>query len=145
MEEPFYPFSVSESKLVFEFESVSNYAKVRKVIVYSRMNIPGFYNLALLDETTDGTTSDVTVTDNKDMKFVLATVYQTMLVFLNEYADSRIFFTGNTPARTRLYRIAINRELVKVSDSLLIQGFVGSIFEPFAPNRDYTAFLISRK
>ena len=100
MEEPFYPFSVSESKLVFEFESVSNYAKVRKVIVYSRMNVPGFYNLALLDETTDGTTSDVTVTDNKDMKFVLATVYQTMLVFLNEYADSRIFFTGNTPART---------------------------------------------
>ena len=114
MEEPFYPFSVSEDKLLFEFESVSSQTTVRKSIVYSRMNYPGFYNLALLDETADGTYSDLTVTNNKDMRHVLATVYQTVLVFLEGHADSRIFITGSTPSRTRLYRIAISRELIKV-------------------------------
>lgn len=142
MDKPFYEFTIQDEALRFEFESVSDEQTIRKVIRYAETNVLDLYNLSLVDVLEDGAESDTAVSDNGDMEMVLATVFQTFHVFLNRYPDGLIFFMGSTPARTRLYQIAIRRELTKALTRFAIRGLTDTGFELFVVNQTYKAFVI---
>ena len=143
MNQPAYAFESSEDSLLFRFDSVSEDRRVAKLIVYAPIpQLKSVYNLALLDLRNDGTTDDLSVSNNQDMPHILATVAQTMLQFFGRYPGSTIAFSGSTSARTRLYRIAISQNLSLVEPILTIEGFQDGVTELFQPNRPYEAFFI---
>jgi hypothetical protein len=129
----------------FEFDSVGIQRTVRKVIRYAQTVIPDFYTLALFDKLETGVLSDSSRTNQGDMEKVLATVLQTVFVFLSKHPDATVVFTGSTPARTRLYQIAISKEIFKVKHLFAIQGFTDGNFEDFEFGKGYEGFAISSK
>ena len=68
----------------------------------------------------------------------MATVIETLFVFLETHSGKTVFFQGSTPTRTRLYRIAIGRLI----DELFVEGIIRDRAEPFQKNTNYTAYLI---
>lgn len=79
------------------------------------------------------------------MEKVLATVFRTMEIFFQNYPNCGIAFSGSTPNRTRLYRIAINRELENALTLFNIWGIQNGIPQPFEPNIEFDAFLFTLK
>jgi hypothetical protein len=145
MDSPFYEFEVNEDAFRFYFESVGPKGVIPKLIALQNTKFENYYNLVLADIKADGTLDIYSKSNNGDMEKILATVVQTMLVFLAYNPKSFIYFEGSTPVRTRLYQIALNREFDKVQNLLTIEGFDGEYFEPFETKKSYKAFLISKK
>ena len=147
MEQASYPFKKYKRELLFEFESVSETTKViRKIIAYELIDEQqNVFNLSLVDKDNEGKISDMVVSNNSDMEMVLATVIQTLPVFFAEFEGSKIFFTGSTPSRTRLYRIIIAKHYKDFEQVYSIFGFINQIPEPFQKNNNYEAFLIFKK
>lgn len=79
------------------------------------------------------------------MEKILATVYQTVLIFFQHHPAASIVFAGSTIARTRLYRIAISHELEQLCITYNVWGIMGDSFERFERNRPYTGFILSPK
>lgn len=73
----------------------------------------------------------------------MATVAQTMLVFLHHHPEAQGAFSGSTPARTRLYQIILAREQRAVAASLVISGVRDNTLELFRPNRSYDGFVVA--
>jgi hypothetical protein len=149
MNEPAYPFTVSDDALDYSFESVSDQKVITKVIRFNpfRAN-PIFYNMALVDVLDDGTTNDLVVSNNQDMPVILATVAKALLMFFDHYPRKLIYFTGSDEQgyRNRLYRIVVSRELGKVVELFDIYGQLpDESFEDFQPNRPYKAFIFQKR
>jgi hypothetical protein len=145
MDKPYYPFEIFEDALRFRFTSISSEKTVEKVISFSKTQFDGIYNLALLDILTDGSESDMVQTKNKDMEKVLATVFRAMEIFFKNYPNFGIAFSGSTPQRTRLYRIAITRELESTLKLFDIMGVKDGLLYLFEPNVEFDAFLFTLK
>ena len=145
MDQPYYPFETFDNAIRFRFTSISSEKKVEKIIRFSETQFDGIYNLALLDVLDDGSESDMAQTKNKDMEKVLATVFRTMQIFFQNHPDCGIAFSGSTPERTRLYRIAITRELERASNLLDIIGIKDGALYQFEPNMAFDAFLFTLK
>lgn len=145
MDQPYYPFETFDNAVRFRFTSISNEKTVEKVISFSETQFNGIYNLALLDILADGSESDIVQTKNKDMEKVLATVFRTMVVFFQNHPGCGIAFSGSTPERIRLYRIAITRELNSASKLFSIMGIKNGLLFPFEPNVEFDAFLFTLK
>lgn len=143
MNEENYDFSKVEEKLRFEFESVSEQLVVRKVIEYQLINEGlELYNLAFVDILEDDSLSDLSVTNNRDMPKVLATVYRSMLIFFERKPTARIYIKGSTPSRTRLYQIAISKYLEEFQEKFRILGFLGTDVLPFEKGTNYDSFIV---
>ena len=145
---PYYPFEGSESALRFEFDSVSIQTGkiIRKRVEFSPTSNPNLYNLALGDVQTDGVIDIFSRSNNDDRDLILATVVQVIVAFLTHYPDRLILFTGSTESRTRLYRLAIARELDNASKLFDIYGIrLDQRLEPFKPDNEYIAFIIRNK
>jgi hypothetical protein len=94
----------------------------------------------------DGTIDDNVITDNQDRNKILVTVAKTAFNFIERYPDRYIYFTGSTPARNRLYRMAITVYLEELSKVFWLWGlFENNDFELFEKQRMYTGFLAKRK
>lgn len=146
MNQASYPFKKFKRELLFEFESVSDTKTIKKVIAYELVDESQMiFNLSLVDKDENGSVSDMVVSNNQDMGKVLATVIQTFPTFFAEFEDSRIYFSGSTPVRTRLYRIVIAKFHQNFEREYSIFGFINQIAEPFQKGRNYEAFLISKK
>lgn len=85
------------------------------------------------------------ISDNGDTQKILATIYFAIFDFTNEYPQSNVIFFGNSTARNRLYRMAINHELKEISKTFDILGLWNDSWIPFLLNKNYNAFWISRK
>jgi hypothetical protein len=142
MDKPAYPFKVLQNGYRFEFESISSTKTIQKVIQYKELSIKNVFNLALLDIDENGIHSDIVVSDNGDMEFVLATVIQTIQVFLALHPQARVLFMGSTKARNRLYRAVISKYYQQMERIYEIHGINSWENEPFEKNKDYEAFLI---
>ena len=103
------------------------------------------YNLALVDILPNGEVSDLSVSDNKDMPKILATVFQSILYFFEVKPQASIFIQGSTPSRIRLYQIAISKYLHEFEQKFEIWGFVGNEMELFLKGKNYEIFVISTK
>lgn len=87
----------------------------------------------------------MTVSDNGDMKTILATVFQCIDVFLVRYPEAIVAFSGSSTARTRLYQIAIAHELQEATARFNIWGVTQESVESFQRNKPYEGFLLSLK
>jgi hypothetical protein len=144
MTQPFYQFTSSREALRYEFESIGDRI-IPKVVLFNITDLPGIYSLTLANLLADGSLDDTTVSDNGDMEKILATVFQCMSAFLNDHPTSIVAFSGSSEARTRLYQIAIARELEDVSNRFNIWGLTQDAIEPFQRNKAYDGFMISLK
>ena len=93
---------------------------------------------------------DEVISKNGDTEKVLATVAGTTSKFWMTYPNASIFFIGSIPdgekpRRTRLYQMKINRYFSEISNIVDIVGYDDGNWEDFINNKNYVAFLISRK
>lgn len=145
MNEPHYPFEASPNRFHYEFESVSEAKTVRKAVVFQATRLADVFNLVLLDLLESGEESDSTITDNQDLRLVMATVMRIVEFFSYHFPSHRVYFTGNDERKTRLYRIVIGREISQLRHKFNVLGRIGTRFEYFEVNRPYTAFIVSTK
>jgi len=143
MDQSFYPFqSIGPDACRFEFVS-EGVRPVRKLVLYSETGIPDVYNLALADVSQAGLADYESISNNGDLTQILATVAQTMRAFFADHPTASVAFTGSTAARTRLYQVALAREVRAASTNFSILGLRGNDLEPFALNRRYDGFVVT--
>jgi hypothetical protein len=141
-----YDVESTPSFTTFEFISEGRKGKIRKVVQYTELANSSVYNLGFGDKIDDSDDfNDKVITDNGDSLKVLNTVAATVYDFLEHYPQATVFATGSTFSRTRLYRIGISNALDDIKEEFYVLGYLDSYWEPFEPNRDYTAFSITKK
>lgn len=84
--------------------------------------MPFLYSLTLAEVQWDGKLSTCINNSNTDVKSTMATVFNAIEIFTANNPRAIVGFKGNTEAKTRLYRIAIARDLDKFLDKFLIWG-----------------------
>lgn len=140
-----YPFTVGEAHTKYEFTSEGPKGSIVKTVVYAQIR-SGIFNLSFGDWNTAIDKMDDSIkSNNGDRDKVLATVAATALEFTNKYPGALIYTEGSTPARTRLYQMAIANNLEEISENFEIEGYISRIWEPFQKARNYEAFLVKRK
>ena len=91
-----YPFVLNEGKTHYHFQSIGKRGVFEKAIEFSPLN-DNIYNLALLDfDPVTREFVDDTITDNGDMREVLATVLKIALHFLSRNPYRSIVINGNS-------------------------------------------------
>ena len=141
-----YDVEMTSLFAAFEFISEGKNGKIHKIIRYTEYEKSGVFNLGFGDKI--GETDqfdDKTVTNNGDTEKVLATVAATIPKFLDEYPEAIIYVKGSSFSRTRLYRTRISNTLDEITKSYDVLGSLDDNWERFRQNRDYSAFLITKK
>ncbi len=88
---------------------------------------------------------DLVVSNNGDTEKVLATVVKAVYTFFYEYSNAFVFATGSTKARTRLYRMGINRFYDEMNKGFYLYGQIGDDFVEYKIGTEYDGFLAQRK
>lgn len=141
-----YPLSAEDDLATFEFISEGPKGLIRKLIQFTPTNLQGFYILAFGDKDNEtGQIDDLAISNNNDTEKILATVVATVYAFTDKNTDVWVYATGSTKARTRLYRMGINKYLVEASKDFEILGQKEKHWENFEKNTNYDGFLIRRK
>ena len=105
-----YELKSGDKFLTYEFLSEGPKGKIQKLIQFSLVNQDTLYNLAFGDKSPEsGEIDDMAITDNGDSEKVLATVVAAVYAFCDLFPKAWIYATGSTAARTRLYRMGINK------------------------------------
>jgi hypothetical protein len=133
-------------KVMYEFISEGPRGRIMKVVEYSKFDEAGLYNLGLADanELTHSM-NYTTISNNGDTRKVLTTIISTLFPFTDRFPEAKIYFEGNTPARTRLYRMAISNSINWLSENFYVFGLNDNKWQKFKIKVDYEAFLITRK
>lgn len=140
---------VTKDYLEYEFNSVGPKGSIRKLIQFTEAPDQSFFNLAFGNKKDDGSIDDLARDNNNDRDKILATVVTVLKFFFEAYPDKRVFLTGSSPERTRLYRIAITLNLEELSTDFEIVGTLTNedIHEnaPFEKGINYFGFLVRAK
>jgi hypothetical protein len=97
MNEPSYEVATSTDALCFDFESISAEKIIQKQVRFTAFpDAPTVFNMALIDIVNGGTDSDLTVSNNQDMRKVLATVGKCLIAFFDIYPRAVVVFSGST-------------------------------------------------
>lgn len=132
-----YPVTFDSENTSFRFKSIGKRGVFDKVVFFTPLS-PDTHNLALVDyEPATKDYNDRSVTDNGDMTEVIATVISIIQEFLASNPDQKIYFEGNSPARTRLYQIAISKVYIPDNSDLMIKGYRGDQWVSFEPNINF--------
>ena len=146
MEQQRYDFETDTTATIYEFVSEGAKGSIKKLTTFTVIEPPDIYNLAFVDiDPNTGQQSDTITTNNGDSQKVLATVAATVLDFTDRYPDARVYATGSTPARTRLYRMGIANNLNEVKNDFEVWGYANGQWLDFEKGIDYEAFLVKRK
>ncbi|MEJ7739701.1 MAG: hypothetical protein WKF97_19930 [Chitinophagaceae bacterium] len=92
-----------------------------------------------------GEIDDKTITDNGDSEKVLASVVAAVYAFCDRFPKVWIYATGSSAARTRLYKMGINKYFDTVQADFEIFRQTQSEWERYIKGKDYQAFVIQRK
>ena len=146
MDQPIYDVKVLEDGWRFDFLSIG-YSATHKAILYQETEIPFLYSLTLAEVQRDGRLSTTINNSNADVKPTMATISKTIETFTAANPRAVIGFMGNTDAKTRLYRIAISRDLDKFLEKYLIWGVRSDNGERelFEPNQPYEYFFVTSR
>jgi hypothetical protein len=141
-----YQLEAYEDLMTFEFISKGPKGEIQKIIVFSKFEKRNYYNLAFGDKI-EGSNDfdDETVSNNDDYQKILATVAKAVLIFTDKNKDAWIIATGSTKSRTRLYQIAISKNLLELQTYFDIYGYKDKKWIKFEKNLAYKAFLVKRK
>ncbi len=93
MDKPFYEFEIIGDAFRFHFNSVGTKI-ISKIIIYQVTDMPNYYNLVLADVQPDGSFDIYVKSNNGDMEKILATVIQTLMVFLAYHPKSKCLLFG---------------------------------------------------
>ncbi len=116
------------------------------MIEFQATTTPGFYNLAFGDKNSDtGELDDLAISNNGDTEKVLGTVVSALYVFFDRNPEALVYATGSTPARTRLYRIGINKFYHDIQNDFYLHGQIGDKLYPFEVGKEYEGFVAQRK
>lgn len=140
-----YPVITGETSMVFEFISEGIRGTVHKLVVYSKTNFHNFYNLGFGDKDETGQINDKVITNNGDSEKVLATVASTLYIFMDKFPDAMVFATGNSKARTRLYRMGISNNIAQIREDFEVYGLINDTWTLFEKKKEFDAFLVIRK
>ncbi len=146
---PSYPvINIARDYSEYKFVSTGIHGAIPKVVVFDLMFAgENIYNVALLDILKDGT-SDTNVSNNGDMREILATVTKIIIDYTNAYPERKIFFTGSDieGKRNSVYNRAIREFYSDLNDYFTIEGYIDAENkEPFNSLNRYVAFLVKRK
>ncbi|QDK83371.1 hypothetical protein EXU85_34115 [Spirosoma sp. KCTC 42546] len=146
MQHPSYSYQSNADATQFFFESIGRNGLILKAIILAPTINSSVYNLALGDyNQLSGELDDSVVSDNGDTGKIMATTFWVINEFLTKYPDRLIIFSGNTPARNRLYRMAINRGLSELAPLYSLFGFRNDAWESFDISQQYELYLIEKK
>ncbi len=142
-----YSVEASSSLLSFEFNSEGPKGTIKKQVSFHAFSdAPNVYNLSLADIDKSGQVNDMIASNNNDHQKILSTVALTISRFFEKHPNSYVFVMGNTPSRTRLYRMAICNNLERVRDDYHVFGLAEeNVWELFEKDQHYESFLITRK
>lgn len=148
--ERYTDLEISSDKLEYHFISYGPKGNFPKIIQFKKTPMFNVFNLAFGNLNKDGSIDDLTVNDNKDRNKILATVTAVIYEFTDDKDNDKvIFFTGSTPERTRLYRMAITINFEALTIDFEIFGVLKAIETfvdvPFEKGVNYFGFLIKRK
>lgn len=136
--------SVKEST-TYEFFSEGPKGRIRKIVKYQHAG-GELYNLAFGDwDDENKRINDVVRTNNNDRDKILATVASTAIEFFKTRPDAIIFLYGETPAKTRLYQMGLNRFLIQINELFLVQGIMNGDIVPFLPGNNYEGFTVEAR
>ncbi len=141
-----YPLKSEEEFTRFEFISEGTKGAIRKLIEFQQTTDPETYNLAFGDKhPVTGEIDDLAVSHNGDTEKVLATVVAAVYAFFDSHPTAYVYAQGSTQARTRLYRMGINRFYKDMERDFYLYGRMGADFVNFEPNEAYEGILAQRK
>src|SRR5687768_1095395 len=109
--ENYSPLHVSSDALEYKFFSSGPKGQICIVVQFVKTDSPDIYNLAFGNLLPDGDIDDLVKNNNNDRNKILATIAAAVYEFTAKYPGKRIYFTGSTPERTRLYRMALSLNL----------------------------------
>lgn len=140
-----YELKAGSSLKSFEFLSEGKNGKVVKIIQFQKMNLNNLFNIAFGDKDFQtGNLDDMAITDNGDADKVLATVVSAIYAFTYKYPDSWIYATGSTAAKTRFYRMGINKYFEIAIEDFEIMGEIENEWEYFEVGKNYQAFAVKK-
>ncbi len=146
MKLPKYELTTEKSLNVYEFLSEGPKGRIPKLIKFSETTLKGFFNLAFGDKNIEtGEIDDKVVSNNGDSEQVLATVVSAVFAFTDLNKNTWVYATGSNKARTRLYRMGVNKYLDEVEKDFWVFGMLNGEWEKFEKETDYTAFVVRRK
>lgn len=132
MRQPKYNLKAEKDLTIFEFVSEGPNGKITKLVTFTETNLKDFFNLAFGDkDEKTGEINDKTVSNNNDTEKVLTTVVSAVLAFTDKYPEAWVYATGSTNARTRLYRMGINKYFEEVEKVFHIFGELEHNWVPF--------------
>jgi hypothetical protein len=147
MKIPKYALRADQSFTVFEFVSLGANGEITKRIEFTKLAwAEEVYNLGFGDlRQPDGEMDDLAVSNNGDSQQVLATVVGAVYEFTARHPHAWVYAEGSTPARLRLYRMAIAKHLIEVTKDFRLFGLKDESWEEFAKTSPYRALLAQRK
>lgn len=141
-----YELKSDDTVTSFAFLSEGPKGKIEKLVQFTLVNQEGLFNLGFGDkDPVTGELNDEVATDNGDTEKVLATVVAAPYAFCDTYPEAWVYATGSTQARTRLYRMGINKYYETVARDFEIFGQTESEWERYQKGKAYEAFAVERK
>lgn len=146
MRQPKYLLKAEKDLTIFEFVSIGPKGRITKLVTFTETNLKGFFNLAFGDKDDEsGKINDIVVTNNQDTEKVLATVVSAVFAFTDKYPEAWVYATGSTNARTRLYRMGINKHINEVEEVFHIFGELDQKWVPFESGIEFEGYAVKRK
>lgn len=140
---------VTSDYLEYEFISKGPKGAITKIIQLTTSKDEGIFNLAFGTKKEDGSLDDLARDNNNDRNKILATIAYALRVFFGKYPNKWVYFTGSTPERTRLYRMAITLNLEELSIDFEIVGTFNEEHRynniPFEKGVNFFGFLVRPK
>ena len=141
-----YQLKAGQELLSYEFISEGPKGLIRKRIQFTLVNRNQVFNFAFGDkDSVTGDIDDLTISNNGDSEKVLATVVGAVYAFCDRQPGAWIYASGSTRARTRLYKIGINKYYDEIKKDFDIFGQIEEGWEPYTKGRNCIAFLAQRK
>lgn len=142
-----YPAIAGDEYNTFEFTSVGPRGNILKRVLFAATEYPEVFNLAFGDVHSNRVdVSDNIITDNGDRNKTLSTIAKIIDTYTSVYPNRWVYLRGSTPARTRLYQMAIGLNYKELNKTYMTYGFLDEEkLEPFEKGKTFLAFLIKKK
>jgi hypothetical protein len=137
--------SITDDFSIFEFLSVGPKGIIPKRIEFMPTGYKDVFNLAFGDISNDGELNDVSISGNDDRDKILSTIAYAVDIYLSRYPQRWIYFKGSTPARIRLYRMAIGINFQELTKKYVIYSQIEDGIVRFQKNKPIIGLLIKRK
>lgn len=114
-----------------------------KIVLFTPTAFQNFYAMLLGDLRRDGTMDVDEPGGIGNIDFVLSTAAKAITFFLSDYPEAVIMIDAAMPSRTRLFRMAIIRNMKELGEQLGVYGITDGHVEPFQAGETYDRFAVS--